>query len=150
MSLTAAQNATLKSAMLGDANVTAIVGQDQRVADYYNAASSPAVAVWRADVRLSEFVAAVVPSELVVLTAIKQYGLDFYTKAGVVDGSSANVRAAFNAIFGAGATLTALTALAQRTGTRLEALFSSGGPPAVSTLYGRILTDVEVNAARNS
>jgi hypothetical protein len=150
MSLTTAQNATLKAAMLGDANVIAIVGRDQAVADYYNAPSSPVVAIWRSDIRGVEIVSAITMTEFAALTALKQTCLTFMMEPNVIDATSANVRSAFNTIFGAGASLAALTAVAQRTGTRLEVLFSAGGPPATTTMYAHILTDVEVNAARNS
>jgi hypothetical protein len=61
-----------------------------------------------------------------------------------VDATSLNVRNAFFAIFAAGATRTALTALAQRTGTRFEVLLSTAGPPNTAQVFGQILSPADV------
>lgn len=150
MSLTTAQNATLKAAMLADSNVVALGTQDQKIADYYNAPS--ATSIWRPNVAASEIVAACVGTEVVALTALKQGLLQFMNQPGVVDATSASVRGNFSAIFAAGATLTALTAVAQRSGTRFETIagfLTAAAPANTSSVVGHILTDVEVNAARS-
>jgi hypothetical protein len=149
MSLTTAQNATLKAAMLADANVIAIVGQDQKVADYYNAPSSPTVAIWIPNLPRGVILAATNWVAFATKTALLQTTYNTMMLDGFIDATNANFRNGFGAVF-SGADLTALSNAAQRTGTRLEVLFSAGGPPAVSTLFGHLLSDVEVNAARNS
>src|SRR5574337_2012440 len=125
--LTASQLATLKTDISGQSTLTAAVAAKDwpTVAAFYAEASSPAVTIWRADVKPSEIVAAITYTELVALTSPKQFALQVLLQPGVVDATSANVRAAFSAIFGTSASLTALTALAERTATRLEALFTT-------------------------
>lgn len=145
--LTTAQNATLKAAMLGDANVVAIAGQDQKVADYYNAPS--ATAIWIPNLPRSAIIAATNWVAFAAKSAQQQATYNALLLDGNVDATNANIRNGFGAVF-SGADLTALSNVAQRLGTAFEILFSSGGPPAVTTLYAHRLTDVEVNVARNS
>ena len=147
MSLTSAQNATLKAAMLVDANVIAIVGQDQHVADYYNSAST--TAIWLPNLPRATIIASTNWVAFAAKTALLQATFTALLLDGTVDATNANIRNGFGAVF-SGADLTALSSVAQRTATKLEALFSSGGPPAVTTLFNHVLTDVEVNTARNS
>src|SRR5574337_1123934 len=72
--LTASQLAALKADIGGQSSLTADVAAANwpAIAAFYNAPSSPAVTVWRADVKPSEIVAAITGSEFVALTAIKQ------------------------------------------------------------------------------
>ena len=147
MSLTTAQKTTLKAAMLIDSNVIAIVGQDQKVADYYNAASS--TAIWIPNLPRSVVIANTNWVAFAAKTALLQATFTALLLDGTVDATNTNIRNGFGSVF-SGADLTALSNVAQRLGTRLEVLFSSGGPPAVSTMYGYTLTDTDVNAARNS
>lgn len=144
--LTASQLATLKTDLGGQSSLTAAVAARDwpTVAAFYNAPSSPAVTVWRADVKPSEIVAAITGNEFVALTAIKQSLLSILLMPGVVDATSANVRADFSAIFASGSSLTALTAIAQRTATRIEALFTAA---QVSAVYGYVLTGPDIAAA---
>src|SRR5574337_413974 len=144
--LTPAQLASLKTDISSQSSLTtAVAAKDwPTVAAFYNAASSPAVTVWRADVRPSEIVAAITGSEFVALTAIKQSLLSLLLMPGVVDATSANVRADFSAIFASGSSLTALTNIAQRTATRIEALFTTA---QVSATYGYSLTAADVQQA---
>ena len=78
------------------------------------------------------------------MTPQHQAMLSLLLLPGVVDATSANVRADFSAIFSAGLSLTALSAMAQRTATRLEALFTTS---AISSVYGYTLTASDVQKA---
>jgi hypothetical protein len=132
MNLTAAQQTTLKTDANGQGTLTAAIAAHNWTpcVAFYNA-NGP-TAVWRNNVRNSEVVANIVASAYIALTALQQKALDLYIGPDIVDATSANVRAGFSSIFGAGATLTNLTAVAQRTGTRLEILLASVvGPPAI-------------------
>jgi len=145
--LTPAQNATLKSAMLGDSNVIAIVGQDQKVADYYNAAST--TSIWIPNLTRQTIIANTNWVAFAAKSALLQATFNALLLDGLVDATNANIRNGFGAVF-TGADLTALSNIAQRLASRFEALFSSGGPPAVTTVFGHQLTDLEVYQARNS
>lgn len=141
--LTSAQLAALKADIGAQSSLTASVAAKDwvTVAAFYNSPSSPAVTIWRADVQPSEIVAAIIGSEFVALTAIKQSLLTLLLMPGVVDATSANIRADFSAIFASGSSLTALTAIAQRTATRIEALFTTS---QVSAAYGYVVTTGDV------
>lgn|SRR5487761_2152066 len=142
--MTPAQLATLKTD--ATANFAALVAAKDwpAVAAAYNLPSSPAVTIWRADIRPVEVIDAITGSEFIVLTAQHQAMLSLLLLPGVVDATSANVRADFSAIFSAGSSLTALIAMAQRTATRLEALFTTS---AISAVYGHTLTADDVQKA---
>lgn len=142
--LTPAQLASLKTDAQTNFAADVAAANWPAITSAYNAPSSPAVTVWRADIPIAQIVANITYSELVALTSVKQFALQVLLQPGVVDASSANVRAAFSAIFGASTTLTALTALAQRTATRLEALFTTSG---VSAVYAYSLTGPDVATA---
>lgn len=144
--LNAAQLAALKTDVGTQSTLTAAVAAKDwpTVAAFYNAPSSPAVTIWRADVQPSEIVAAITGTEFTGLTAIKQSLLSILLMPGVVDATSANIRADFSAIFASGSSLTALTAVAQRTATRIEALFTAS---QVSAVYGYTLTGTDIAAA---
>ena len=148
--MTPAQLATLKTDIQAQASLTSAVAAADwpTVAAFYNAVASPAVNVWREDIPLTEFVATVVPSEYVSLTALQQNTMRFYLLGDPVDASSANIRTVFSQLFAANTTTRgALTAMAQRPATALEKLFGTGGPPITSTLYGHVLTADEVQQA---
>jgi hypothetical protein len=151
--LTLTQLATLKAAILADVTANAFPNTNDgnfALAAYLNSASDPVVNVWRKNIQPTEISSTITMSAFVALTAIKQNGLLLLTQ-GLLDATSANVRAAFNEIFGAGPTLTALTALAQRIGTRFEIIFSSAaGVANISTMFGQSVTYLDVGEARNS
>lgn len=152
MSLTTAQKSTLKTAILADGTANAFPNTSDGnfgCAGYLNTVPVSPTNIWRPDVMPAEINGAIVMSAFVALTAVKQNGLLQLTQ-GPVNATIAGIRTAFNDIFGAGATLTALTALAQRPGTRYEVIFSAGGPPAVSTQYGVTVSGQDVMDARNS
>ena len=144
--LTPAQLAAIKTDISAQSSLTADVASANwpAVAAFYNAPSSPAVTVWRADVKPSEIVAAITGTDFTNLTAIKQSLLLLLLTPGVVDATSSNVRADFSAIFPISASLTALTNIAQRTATRIEALFTTA---QVSATYGYTLTAADVQQA---
>lgn len=142
--LTVAQLAALKTDIGANFAAQVAAGDQSGIAAAYNTPSSPAVAVWRADIPIAQIVDAITYSELVALTSVKQFALQVLLAPGIVDASSVNVRAAFSAIFGASTTLTALTALAQRTATRLEALFTTA---QVSSAYGYVMSAEDVREA---
>lgn len=148
MRLTTAQIATLKADIAAQPSlVTAVQTHDfASIASFYNSPGS--ATVWRSDIAPGEIASAVTMTDFVALTAVKQNGLLLLTQGSAVDASNANVRAAFQAIFGASTTLTALTAIAQRIGTRLELLFSTPASPSnVSSLYGTVLDKEDAQIA---
>jgi hypothetical protein len=145
--MTPAQLATLKADIKAAADLAAplAAAQAQSIADAYNATASPAVLLWRPDIGVDELRGAVVWSDFVALTTVRQQAYLALTQGVTIDATKASVRGAFAAIFGAGsASLTALTALAQRPATRLEALFTVA---VVSSMYGQRLTPQDVAAA---
>jgi len=151
--LTAPQAAALKAAMLADTTVQAMVGQDQNVANYYNAAS--ATAIWRNNIDVQEIINTVTATAgvLVGLTAAKSQALLVVTQAPVIDATQAGIRQAFSDIFTGTAVLAALTALAQRMATRYEALaafITAAAPANLSSVVGYQVSDLDVNQARNS
>jgi len=151
--MTPAQLSTLKAAILADPTANSFPNTSDGNFDcavYLNTVPATPTALWRPDVSPGEVAKSVTMSEYVALTAVKQNGLLLLTQGSFVDATQATVRADFSTIFAAGATLTALTAVAQRPGTRFEVIFSSGGPPAVSTMYGVQVSYQDVMAARNS
>lgn len=142
--LTSAQAATLKAAIKGDANLAAFVASPnaRAIADYMNGAS--ASFVWRPAVPVSELNAVIdwTNTGFGALTVAKQNTYFAMTQGGVVDASQTSIRSGFGFVFGAGsATVTALTAVAQRPATRFEALFLSNNVAGVdaggASLFGR-------------
>lgn len=147
MNLTAAEQATLKADVQAKFSAQAALDDWPAISVAYNQPSVPAVNVWRNDITPSEVASAITMAAFTGLSQQQQNGLLLLTQDRV-DATSSNVRLAFNTIFGAGATLTALTALAQRVGTRAEILFSSGASGAnVSSKLGQILTADDVQKA---
>lgn len=155
--LNTAQLATFRSAILAENDPTIIVARegatrnDSVIAAFYNAAS--ATIVWRTNIKSKEVIAAITPSELKALIAQTQNLLIILLLPGEVDASAANVRANFAAVFAAGTSLTALTALAKRPASRVEALFAVGAGttanPSVMGFEGTVALN-EVSAALNS
>jgi hypothetical protein len=154
--LTSAQLATLKADIQADQVLAAKPNNSDAAVDIaaaYNAAASPAYVVWRNDITAREVVGSITASEFVALTAIKQNGLIIILLAGTVDGSNANIRAAFTSIFTTGTSLTTLTALCKRNATRAEKLFATGsgttGSPSTMAVTGA-LTASDIISARNA
>ena len=142
--MTPAQLAALKSD--ATANFAALVAATDwpSIAAAYNLPSLPAVTIWRADIKPVEVIDAITGTEFIALTPQHQAMLSLLLLPGVVDATSANVRADFSAIFSSGSSLTALSTIAQRTATRLEALFTTS---AISAVYGDTLTAGDVQKA---
>lgn len=148
--MTPAQLATLKAGILADPTAAAFSNDEpgnKLLAGYLNTVPAAATAIWRPVIPVVEMSPAIDWSAYAVLTTAKQQTYLALTQGGVIDATSSAVRAAFTTIFGVGATLTALTALAQRNATRFEALFTAGG---VCSVYGQTALAWECAAARNS
>ena len=152
--LTNTQFDTLKTDILANATAggaleTAVaIGNDVAVAAYYNALASPAVKIWLPRVTIDQLNGAVVWTDFVGLTALKQNTYIAMTQAGFVDASDAQVRSGFAAAFGAAsASITAITAMAQRDASRLEALLSTGSGTRVTAVFGYVLMHLDVARA---
>src|SRR3954469_938016 len=156
--MTPAQLTALKAAAQADPNTLQNFadGNDQTVADYYNTTHASRL-VWRPQIMVRELNTAIDWSAFALLSVAKQNAYMAMTQGGLVDGTAANVRSGFNTVFGAGVTLDALTAIAQRNATRLEALdafwtTTGGAAPnsGVTTVFGVRLTATDVSQARAS
>jgi hypothetical protein len=144
MGMTPAQLATFKAAILADPNLAAAraAGDHGAIATYYNANGTGFV--WRPSVPVSEVNTAIVWSEFAVLSALLQTTYMAMIQGGL-DATSANMRGGFTTVFGpATASRANLTALAQRTPTRFEALFTASN---VSTVFGYVVTAADVAEA---
>ncbi len=142
--LTKTQLATFKAAIAADANVAAdlAAGNLGAIAAYYNGAS--ATQVWLPAIPVSVMNTAIVWSAFMALSVQAQNAYFALTANGVVDATSGNVRAGFASIFGAGTTLTNLTAIAQRIATIFENLFAVSN---VTPLFGYQVTPADVALA---
>jgi hypothetical protein len=101
-------------------------GSDNQLADLLNAVSA-AYQIDREVIPAHEVIDATVPAEWAALSAAEKERYAVLTGAGQVNVKSANVRAAFLAMFGAGtATRTALAALQKRDASLAENLFGAG------------------------
>lgn len=151
--MTPAQLTTLKTAINADATAAAFPQTSDghfNLAAYLNTVPPTPMSIWRSDIKPEEISAAVVMADFVLLTAIKQTGLLLLTQ-GPANATITGVRTAFSSIFGAGPTLTALTALAQRPATRFEAIFSTVAAPAnVSSMLGQRVSPLDLEQARAS
>ena len=154
--MTPSQLTTLKNYIAGDSALNARLDNSDGntfIAEALNVTFSPDFTVWRTDIKSSEIVSAVVGTEYVALTNLKQTALNFVLFPGIVNASSPNIQADFSAIFSAGATLTALTALAKRNATIIEKILSTGtgtlGNPATMSFEGQLSYN-DVHAARIS
>lgn len=112
------------------------------LAEFYN--SSTNSNIWKPDLKVTELSKAIVMSAFIALTAIKQNGYFVLTQGEFIDATNANIRTGFTTIFGAGATLNNLTALAQRFATNFEFLFTTAN---VSSVYSYTLTENDIKEA---
>jgi hypothetical protein len=144
MVLNPAQLATFKADILANqaANVTA--GDIGAIVTYYNSPSASGT-IWRSDITTEELNTAIVWADFAALTVAKQNTYLAMLAPGTIDATNANIRSGFVAVFGSGTASTInLTALAQRTPTRFEALFTSN---QISAVYNQnVNTDVVVRA----
>lgn len=101
---------------------------DVQLAALINALTGPGAAnVFRNDIQPLEVINAILTADFTALTTNQILQIQLMFLGGVLDATNANVRANFNAIFsGKTTTLANLAAVAQRTGSRAEALFGTG------------------------
>lgn len=127
---------------------------DTSILPYYNALANPTVLIWRPDITVDEAKEVVVWADFSALTpngVARQNTYLALTQGGVINATKQTVRDAFVSIFGGGsASLTALTNLAQVSGTNLEALLAGATVQGakVTQVYGYELTSSDVAAAR--
>ena len=147
--LTTSQLLTLKTDILSPARAAALGGflaavDHPSIADYYNQLATPAVNLWRPHIAVSELNTVIVWADFAALAVGKQNTYFAMTQDGWVDATSSFIRTGFSAIF-ANPSLANLTALAQRGGSRFEALFSTtAGAASVSTVFGQALSYIDV------
>ena len=148
MSLSDAQKTTLQTDILSGPNAAALAGfvaaEDwYSIALFYNVLSGSSV--WKPDVTASQLTGVIVGAAFDALPVQKQNGYFAVIGGGIADATQPTIRAWFQDIFGAGPTLTALTAVAQKPATRFELLFSTVAAPSnVTQMYGYLLTPDDV------
>jgi len=139
--MTPAQLATLKTDIQAQGSLAAAVAAHNwtPVMDFYNAAS--ATSVWLPAVRVEVLADAIDWTTTAVaggnggfqqLPAAARDAYFALTQGGVVDATQANIRNGFGSIFPANVA-SALAAVSQRVGTRLEVLLSTPAGSAVVT-----------------
>jgi hypothetical protein len=146
MALTTSQAQAIASAVASDTTLAALAAVNgwPQIAAALNAASSPAVTIFRPDVPTSSILSAISAADMPATAGMIGY-VQMMLSVGTVDATSATVRAGFAAAFtGKTTTLAALTAAAQRTATRFEALFVTA---SVSTAYGLTVSADDVKSA---
>lgn len=151
MALTTAQQTALQAAITADVALTTlnIANGFQQIADAMNLASTPAVSVWIPNISTSAMLSAIVAADMPTTAGLIGY-LQMMLTVGIVDATQANVRTSFSTLFAAKPTLTNLSAIAQRTGTRFEALASfitAAGAASVSSVYGVKVSAFDVQQA---
>lgn len=156
--LTAEQLAALKADILADPTLNAFPNNSDgafAIAAAYNQLASPTWTVWKSDVSTVDIRNALVWSEYDVLSVSKQNAFSFLCSNHIVNAGLANVRQGIQSIFGApqqSGNLAALIAIAKRSATRAEKLFSTGtgsvANPATMTFEGQ-LSFQDVQTARN-
>jgi hypothetical protein len=149
MSLTTEQQVILKAAIIADptANQLYIDGNLSGLADYYNAATSPAFIVWKTEVPKNEVGKTFVASALAAITAGNNDKLaNFASWNETVNPSRADQRQFFDDVFSVAAgasTRAALLVLWKRTASRIEKLFATGtgsdASPASVTFEGAVV-----------
>jgi hypothetical protein len=147
MSLTLWQLQTFKAAILADVSQTTNVATNNHIAiaAYYNGNGTGTI--WRPAIPVAEIITALIGAETVALSATKIAAFQIMCSGMSIDATNANVRAAFSAIFGASTTLTNLTAIAQRTPTRFEMVFTVS---QVCSQFGALVTPNDVAQALGS
>jgi len=146
MALTTAQAQALAAAVAADPALTTLSAANgwPQIAAALNTPSSPVVTIFRPDVPTSSLLSAIAAADMPATAGLISY-VQIMLSVGTVDATSATVRAGFAAAFaGKAATLAALTAVAQRTATRFEALFVTS---SVSSAYGITVSSDDVKSA---
>lgn len=105
-----------------------------------SAADGVSYSVFRNDVVAKEVANAITAADFAALTALQLAQLQFLFLGGVVDFGTANVRQSFQAIFSAASagTKAAIVALANRQGSRAEALWGVGVAVTVDQVVGAL------------
>lgn len=147
MPLTPAQEAILQAAINADASVSSAVAK----ADWYSIAGlynlQTTSMVWRADITPEQIQAGIVASEAIAQSPQALQMAQLLLSTPLIDATKPNVRAQFATIFpasSAAVTLTNLTAIGQRQATKFENLFVSS---QVSSVYGVVLSPLDVQRA---
>ena len=114
----------LKNEILNDPETLGYAGKsDLEIAVLMNTIGLSNEKIDRGVIPSYEVINATIPSEWAALTAAEKQRYQTITGAGQIDSSNANVRATFQAMFGAGTqTRINLTALLQRPASRAEVL----------------------------
>lgn len=158
--LTDAQRQTLKTFINGDSNINTLPNTDggaQDIANYLNAAATPAYRVWRTAVPTSDVKKAVVWTEFIARSDNEQRAFQFMLSNGIINAADLNIRQGIADCFSGpngAATRAALLAIAKRDASRLEKLFASGGvgsegDPATMVVEG-VISYQEVFQVRNN
>lgn len=143
--MNAAQLATLKTALLADANVSALVASNNHIAIAATHNQPGTGTVYRPVITTAELNTAINWTEYALLTVAQQNAYQAMISGGAVDGTNANIRAGFASIFmTATATKANLIALAQRTPTKGEMAYMTGN---ICSLYGLTLTANDIAQA---
>lgn len=129
MDTTAAQRATLKTAILAEPTLAAAIaaGDDVQVAAWCNADTSPAFVVWRSSVATRDMLEVVTWTEVDGLTNGKARILEWMMSLGTVNAGLAKVRQGLADCFGAAsASYVSILPVLKRTATKAEALLATG------------------------
>jgi hypothetical protein len=145
MSLTSAQLTMLASTITGDAtlNALAAVNGFPQIAAALNLDSAPVVTVFNPSVTTAKIQTAILAADMPTTAALIGW-LQMMLSTGTVDGSNANIRSGFSTCFTGKTSLTNLTAIAQRTATRFEALFTTSN---ICPLFGYNVSAADVQQA---
>lgn len=147
--MTPAQLATFKAAILADATQTAnvVAGDHGALAAYFNGVPATPVSLWRPSISIAELNTAIDWSEFAALTTALRETYNAMISPGAIDSTAPKIRGGFSTVFAGKTSLTSLTALAQRSATRFEALFTTGN---VCAMFGYQVSAADIAAALGS
>ena len=160
MALTTDQKATLKAAILADPTLDAFPntgdGNFDLAVHLSQTLASPAFIVWRTNLPTSDVKKAIVWTEYIGSTSVAERdALNLIISNGIVNAADANIRQAFQTIFGSpqqAVTRANLVAIAKRNATLIEKILATGtgsdASPATMTFEGTI-SGTDVENARN-
>lgn len=161
MSLTSAQQTTLKAAILADPTLNAFPntgdGNFDLAVYLSNTLASPAFIVWRTNVPTSDVKKAIVWTEYIAATGVADRdALGLIISNGIVNAADVNIRQGFQDIFAGpqkAVTRANLTAISKRSATLIEKILAIGTgtdvSPATMGFEGTI-SAADVQQARNS
>jgi hypothetical protein len=98
----------------------------EAVAAKLNEAGASGEVLFKSSIPVEDLLAEIVLAEYTALTAAQKTALDQFARGVRIKTGSANMRATLGALFPAGATRTAVIALASRPASRAEALWGEG------------------------